>query len=217
MPDADVVYHRIGRDFAGAYKELCEGHFSDEYIAASVAKGLRKRLKGYGNQPITLISQTFDGISGAVRIGSLIDFNEESQLIDDASRQLMGHRRGTPLAIEVCKEYALEVIAGAATDAALKDVIESYVSRVLLADFWEHMPLVNHHNNVDPEVIEERLERLRPYLNAEIEIMASQIVKAGNVDGIRKLPRSRDSQPPDFENMDVSSQSNWQEAGHASN
>ncbi len=217
MPDGDVVYHGVGPAYATAYRELCEGHFSHEHIAASVARGLRKSLKRYGNQPVTLISRTFDGISGAVRSGSLIDFNEESQLIDDASRELMGHRRGTPLAIEVCKEYALDVSAGTATDAVLKDVIKSYVSRVLLADFSERLPLVNHYNDVDPAVIEERLEQLRPYLSAEIENIASQIVKAGKVERIRKVRRSPVSQPPDFESMDVSSQSNWQEAEHASN
>ena len=217
MPDGDVVYHGVGRGFQSAYQQLCEGYFDEEHVAANIAKALRKQVKRYGNQPIALIGQTCSGLSASVASGSPIEYGEASRQIDDVARYLMGHRRGTPLAMEACKEYLLEMNAGAITEVMPTDVLRNYVSRVLLADFWEHLPLLNYHNGVEPEVIEERLERVRPYVEAEIEFMASQIAKTGKVDRLRKLSHAPASTPPDFESIDVSLANSWWEVSHASN
>ncbi|MBE7512726.1 MAG: hypothetical protein HS103_07910 [Anaerolineales bacterium] len=162
MPDGDVVYHGVGRGYAGAYNELCEGYFSDEQVAGKIAKALRKGLKRYGNQPITLVTQTFADVSDAVARGTGILSTQESYQIDQTARELMGHRRGTPLAVDACKEYVMQVCAGAGNSLTVVSVIRGYVSRVLQADFYEHLPLLNHHNDISSEVVDQRIQQVRP-------------------------------------------------------
>jgi hypothetical protein len=204
MPDGDVVYYHVGGAFAHAYRELCEGHFSEEHVTASIAKALRKTLKCYGNQPIALVNRVFVDVSQAVIDGIKIQYAEESKIIDESARDLMGHRRGMPLAVDTCKEYVLNISTEATERNQLEDVVGCYVSKVLAADFWERLPLVNHHNNADPEFIEERLRKVRPLVVSEIDHIVHQICKSGNVDRLSKKRRVENISPPDFKNMDVS-------------
>lgn len=209
MPDGDVVYHGVGRGYAGAYNELCEGYFSNEQIAGKIAKALRKGLKRYGNQPITLVIQTFADVSDAVARRTEIQPTEESYQIDQAARELMGHRRGTPLAVDACKEYVMQVCAGSGTNLTVVSVIRGYVSRVLQADFYEHLPLLNHHNDIPSEVVDQRIQQVRPHLDVEIEKIVAQIAKTGRVDRLRKEPRDRIKPQPDFSGMDISMPGGW--------
>lgn len=211
MPDGDVVYHGVGRGYAGAYNELCEGYFSDEHVAGKIAKALRKSLKRYGNQPITLVTRTFADVSGAVASGAVIQPTQESYQIDQVARELMGHRRGTPLAVDACKEYVMRVCDGTGQAMTVISVLRGYVSRVLQADFYEHLPLLNHHNDIAPEIVDERLQKVRPHLDLEIERMVAQIVKTGRVDRLRKEPRDRTNSQPDFAGMDISMPGSWQD------
>lgn len=211
MPDGDVVYHDVRRGYAGAYKELCEGYFNDEKVAGKIAKALRGSLKRYGNQPIALVSRTFADVSSAVASGAAIQPTQESYQIDETARELMGHRRGTPLATDACKEYVMRVCDGTGSDLTFVSVIREYVSRVLQADFYEHLPLLNHYNDVSPAFIEQRLQQVQPHLDLEIERIVSQIVKAGRVDRLRKEPRNRAIPQPDFSGMDVSMPGSWQD------
>jgi hypothetical protein len=204
MPDGDVVYHGVGRGYAGAYHELCEGYFSDEHIAGKIAKALRKSLKRYGNIPITLITQTFAEIASVVASGGIVQPMQESYRIDEAARELMGHRRGAPLSADACKEFAMQVGEGTVNPTTITPVIRGYVRRTLQADFYEHLPLLNHHNDMNPKEIEQRLQDIRPYLDIEIERLVGQIAKTGQVDRLRKEPRNRVQSQPDFSGMDVS-------------
>jgi hypothetical protein len=210
MPDGDVVYHGVGRGYAGAYKELCEGYFSDQHVAGKIAKALRKSLKRYGNPPVTLAIQTFSDVSSAVASGVTIDPAQESYQIDQTAREQLGHRRGTPLAIDACKEYVMQVCDGSGDGLTVISVIRGYVSRVLQADFYEHLPLLNHHNDVAPEIIEQRLQQVRPHLDMEIERIVAQIAKSGRVDRLRKERRDNTLPEPDFSGMDVAMPGNWQ-------
>lgn len=204
MPDGDIVHHRVGRGFVRAYRELCESHFSDEHVTASIAKALRKTLRFYGNAPVELLQRVFKDVSGAVGQGDRIRYSAESEIIDDTARELMGHRRGMALAVDACKEYVLDVSEQTTAKNSLDDVIESYVSKVLAADFWERMPLVHHHDNADPEYVGQRLEQVHSLLQPEIEHIVSQISRSGNVNRLRKKQQSKPDSPPDFEHMDVS-------------
>lgn len=211
MPDGDVVYHHIGRGYAGAYNELCEGYFSDEHVAGKIAKALRKSLKRYGNQAITLVTQTFVDVSGAVASGAIIHPAQESYQIDQAARKFMGHRRGTPLAVDACKEYVMRVCDDTRHSTTVATVLRGYVSRVLQADFFEHLPLLNHHNDITPEKVNARLQQVRPHLDLEIERIVAQIAKTGRVDRLRKEPRDRANSQPDFSGMDTSMPGSWQD------
>lgn len=211
MPDGDVVYHGVGRGYAGAYKELSEGYFSDEHIAGKIANALRKSLKTYGNQPVALVTQTFSDVSSAVASGVSIDATQESYQIDQTARELMGHRRGTPLAIDACKEYVMQVCDGVSPQPTPVSVIRNYVMRVLDADFYEHLPLLSHHNDTDPQVIAERLQRIRPYLDLEVERIVAQIAKSGRVDHLRKEKRDQEQSMPDFGEMDVAVPGGWED------
>ncbi len=214
MPDGDVVYYGVGRGYAGAYNELCEGYFSDEHVAGTIAKALRKSLKRYGNQPVTLVIQTFADVSSAASSGVVIQPVQESYQIDETARQLMGHRRGTPLAADASKEYVMQVSQGIGHTVTVVSVLRGYVSRVLQADFYEHLPLLNHHNDVAPEIIDQRLEKVRPHLDAEIERIAAHIAKTGRVDRLRKEPRDHATPQPDFAGMDISMPGDRQDNEH---
>lgn len=214
MPDGDVVYHGVGRGYAGAYQELCEGYFGDEHIAGTIAKALRKSLKRYGNQPVLLVNQTFGDVSNAMAGGTGIDFTQESYIIDQNARDLMGHRRGTPLASDACKEYVMRVCDGTGGAMTVNSVIRGYVSRVLHADFYEHLPLLNHHNDADPQVIERRLEQVRPYLELEVESIVAQIAKSGRVDHLRREKRDSTVPKPDFGDIDISMPGGWNGDGN---
>ena len=204
MPDGDVVYYGVGRTFATAYKEVCEGYFDEDHVAARVGKALRKTLKRYGNQPVTLTLDTYADISDAIGHGVGIDPAEEGYLIDERARQLMGHRRGTAIAIDACKEFAMQLNADDSTPATETVVVRNYVRRVLDAEFFERLPLVDHHNGVDPSVVENRIRKMHPNLELEIENIVSQIVKSGRVDHLRKRRRKDKESKPDFSQMDIS-------------
>jgi len=122
----------------------------------------------------------------------------------------MGHRRGISLAIDACKEYVIQVCDGVSTQPTVTSVIRSYIKRVLDADFYEHLPLLNHYNHTDPQVIEARVEELRPYLDAEVELIVSQIKKSARVDHLRKQSRDRERQMPDFGDMDIAVPEGWE-------
>ena len=203
MPDGDVVYHGVGRGYIAPYKELCEGRFSDEQIAADLAKSLRNGLKRYGNPPVNIIFETVDDLAQGVERGIHLDVSEESRQIDDCAHRMMGHRRGMPIAVDACKSLMLASAAGEGTEQALHDTVRDYIERVLNADFVERLPLHNLHDKADPEEVAQRLKRVLHHLVPEIDSMVANIVKNQNVDGLRKRP-SQKQPPPDFSQIDVS-------------
>ncbi|MCB9437331.1 MAG: hypothetical protein H6673_10125 [Anaerolineales bacterium] len=209
MPDGDVVYHVIGRQFGGAYNALCESFYTHEQVAAKISKALRKMLKHYGNPPIQLVMRTVTEVSDALMNGLSIDVEQEGYLIDQLARELMGHRRATPLAVDACKWCVIEAIHGNSDAISEVVVVREYINRVIDADFFEHLPLLNHHNDISPEAIEKRLRQVRPYLDREIEHMVAQIVRLGCVDSLKKRRQKRVAKL-DFSEMDIAMPEDWQ-------
>jgi hypothetical protein len=209
MPDGDVVYHGVSRGFAGAYKEFCEAYFNNEQVAGKIAKALRKTVKQYGNPPIQLVLNTVEGVTSQLIRGMSIDYVQEGYIIDQSARESMGHRRGMPLAVDACKACVRQVAEARDHNMTKVVVIREYVNRVLDADFFEHLPLLSHHHNVHPEVLEQRLHQIRPYLDLEIERIVAQIAKAERVDRLRKTSKERKAEL-DFSQMDIAMPGNWQ-------
>ncbi|HUN06262.1 MAG TPA: hypothetical protein PLQ56_06660 [Aggregatilineales bacterium] len=203
MPDGDKVYYGVSREFAEAYGVLCDGYFGEEQIAVKIAKGLCIRLKRYGNPSIDLVNYVYADLSGAMASGIVIQAEEESYSIDQLARTLMGHRRGIPLAVDACKSYVMRIAEDNHREMDVVTLLRTYVLRVLEADFYERLPLLNHRNDVTQEFIEDKLERVRPYLELEIERVVSHIVKNGRVDGLRKKSRDRGKGKPNFEAMNI--------------
>jgi|GEM_PF-1899160 len=204
MPDGDIVYFGVSPSYAKAYKALCQSYFTPEQVAKITAKAMRKGLNRYGNPPLSLITQTFSGIADAIATGTPIHPAEESYMIDDMARTLQGHRRGIPLAVDTCKAYVMKVCQDDADPSSIKTSIREYIQRVLDADFIECLPLLKHHNDVDPEFVEQRLEQVRPYLALEVERIVAQLAKNPDVTALRKARRASTEPEPDFAIMDIS-------------
>ena len=203
MPDGDVVYYGVSPAGTSAYKALCQ-NLSTEYQAGMLAKFIRKTLKEYGNPPLSLAAYTAADVANVVSAGGILYAAQESCLIDETACELHGHRRGMELSVDACKAC---VMMGVDTDRApflMGDMLREYMVRILYADFVERLPLLNHHNDIPPDMIDQRLERLRPHLDLEIERMVAQLVKKPDVRSLRK-ERSASPKPASaFDTMDIS-------------
>lgn len=203
MPDGDVVYYGVSPAGASAYNALCQD-LSSEYQAGMLAKFIRKTLKQYGNPPLSLAAHTAADVANAISAGGTLNAAQESCLIDESARELHGHRRGMELSVDACKAC---IMIGVEIDRAsflMGDMLREYMVRVLYADFVERLPLLNHHNDISPDMIDQRLERLRPHLNREIERMVAQLVKKPDIRSLRKERSASPKPAPDFDTMDIS-------------
>jgi hypothetical protein len=199
MPDGDVVYHKVGGGYTDVYHALCQEHYSAEQVANMLAAALQRGLKRYGYQSINLLMTTFEDVSSALAKGTGLDATQESFIIDDVARGLMGHRRGIPLAIDACKDYVLSLAEGTISQPNAYEMVRNYVKRVLAADFYERLPLTHHYDNADPVRVERRLEQVRQYLDGNITSIVAHIVNKRRVD---RFPKVR-VDTPDFANTNI--------------
>ena len=203
MPDVDIVPDGVMRKFRPACDQLCEGFVRDEQLSEAIGKALRNTLKKEGNPPIELLLATLKSAFDEVDGEKAIDAAGLRQLIDEAASRSMSHPRYTSIAVDAMKACVEQTEHLLFSDAMSEAFIGEYITRVLTADFYECMPLLNYHSGVSTEAIDERLQRVKPYVEHEIAYMVKQIVRDESAAHLRKKRKKRGSKP-DFGNMDIS-------------
>jgi len=57
MADADKVHTKLPGRWQNLYKQICEDHWENEYLAQSAMKPLKKDIGVYGNPPYYLFKK----------------------------------------------------------------------------------------------------------------------------------------------------------------
>src|SRR5687768_4217757 len=100
MPDSDKVHVGLTPRYQKPYKQLCEGYLSPEELAHNILKPLKKDIQAYGDGPINLIKQVGELLeerASAPIFNLPIDYNVESQNIENLAKRTPGDRRGIAL------------------------------------------------------------------------------------------------------------------------
>ena len=200
MPDADKVHAGLGYRHQKVYKQLCEGVLPPREIAYTELNALRQVLKEYGNAPLSLIQQAtvFLGlIPTEPLLRQAVNWGEKRRELENLCQQISqktrGNKRAMMLAEEACKEQLRRIQQDTAPDDLKLESITSYIQKVYEADFEERIPLGRHYNDADPDLVNARLEEMRPGIEEGIDGFAKQLARHGGVSPLRRPRRTKQS------------------------
>ena len=110
MPDADIVYGKLGSIHQQVYRQICENVCSPSELAHAELDALRKILKIYGMPPIHLIGQVVNLINKLPTeplLASTIDWLGLVNDVGTMKRRIMlkfqARKRAMDLAADACK------------------------------------------------------------------------------------------------------------------
>lgn len=180
MPDADIVHDTLPSHYKKLYKQICEWHWSPEDLRREALIPLKKDIKKFGTGPIDFLSTVesrLDDLASSPLFLSHIDWIKEREYLEQVRHQYRGSNLGLDLALAASKEKLEEIRMGNHnSQPVLPALIVKYLSRIYQASFEDRVLLTpDHYDNVSPDIIQERINILKPFVEEGIEIFASQI------------------------------------------
>ncbi len=194
MPDGDVVHPNLARRYYKPYKELCEG-LNNYSVANSILITLKKDLKDYGDEPISLIKMFTNFLKTTTKVGSKIDTRRAYQYLEVLGKKCLAGRRAKELALKACRQLLFELQNGKTPSDLEKAACYKFTGNIYQANFAERVPLSpdhNHYNETTYSFIRGKLAQIDPLVKEGIEYLASQLTREKPLARIR-LPRYADA------------------------
>lgn len=210
MPDGDIVHEGLARKYQETFKQLCYGQFGGAKLAERVVPAFWKDIQNGGDKPIQLLrvvaeqcQQLLDScVFGPIHQQEQIDWHKELVRIDELAQSIYTDRRFKTLAVEACKEMLQDLRNGGHPSNCHIGLLMKYMWNVYIAEFEARVPLSHFHDKyVNRELIGEKLEAMRPYVNEQLSQYAEQIYHHGTVHLV-KPPRRRSRTKPNY-NIDT--------------
>lgn len=203
MPDRDKIHPQLPRKYYIAYKQICEAHESDEEIARTACKGLRKDIKEYGDVPlkmIDLIEPELERVICHPLFLRSVDWGELSRKVDESNQKTGGNSRAKATLSDACKSYIHSIRFGdILSEDPKKEIIAGYIGKIYNSNFEEMIPLnQNHPNGETHENICERLKRIKPHVESHIKDFTEKILRTGTVKSLSDPKHPRSGQPIDI-------------------
>lgn len=180
MPDGDRVHPRLARPYQKVYKQLCEGQFSGESLAAEAVEVVRRQLQQVGDAPANVIAQIASQLAVIPKeplLREIVDWPMKSQEIEQVVAQAGIPKRIGEYIIEASKELLNDIRTGQITLKADARLMYLMLKRYYRAEFEEHMPMVQHYNHVSQNFVQTRLDEMRPHVEQMLIHLAKQAAK----------------------------------------
>jgi len=198
MPDGDKVHTHLASPYQKPYKQLCEGLYSGAELAQEVLRPLKRDLQDYGDEFLKLIQQVATDlcqIPDEPLLKQLVDWGEQSQIIDRCAQQIDGQRTSMELAVQACQQRLQELRYNSCPYNSAEEmrlsILGKYVSAVYEANFEGRVPLAQHYNGVDQMTVDARLQSMRVHVEQGIQNFAVQIMRHGSVIALRSPRMAR--------------------------
>lgn len=190
MPDGDMnVHDGLARVYQKPYMQICEGQFGDEDIAKELGDAVWKNIQKSSDQLFPFFQEVAARCKWIQEnlMFETIDWQQESDQIEEQKRDVYMDRRLRDLAARACQEQIYELQHGLSSSQSFyANILATYMWNVYQANFHERLPLTeNHYNGASQEYLYERLETMRPWINTRI----SQYVESIQRHGTFRIPR----------------------------
>ena len=195
MPDGDGVHYGPATKKLGqAYDKLLEQQALPE-IAFDVQSELAALIRKYGNSSRELIEQSAELIGqaiGAIQKGHEYHPDYFSDRINEFSEQLLGHRRGLPLAVDTCKAQLLDLAVDVNVDEVRNRLADNYIWRIYNADFAESLPLYFHDPRTDmtQDRLDGLLHQLRYEMQSYVDELANRFLRVSDLKHLKRVNRT---------------------------
>jgi hypothetical protein len=93
------------------------------------------------------------------------------------------------LAVEACKELVRDVEHGGVSRDLRVAAVKRYVTKTYHAQFEGCVQQTAHYNNVTPDLVDSRVNAIRPYVEQGLDKLARQLSTHKNVQKLRRPSR----------------------------
>jgi len=196
MPDGDRVHDGLARIYQKSYMQICDGQFGSEVLANELVLAVWKDVQKDGDGLLPFFQQTAEQCEEiqSNRLFEDIDWQQEIDRVEERKRRMYLDRRLRNLAEEACKEQLRELRTGISSSNFYVDILVKFMWNVCRANFWERIPLTaSPYQGASPEYVYERLEEMRPSINARILQYVDQIERHATFRIPRQPPRHAES------------------------
>jgi hypothetical protein len=193
MADRDRIPSTIPKQYIGIYKQVCERQ-APIAIAESALRPVRDSAKTLGNSPVNLVNRVGNWLKPMVENSLFkreVRWGKEHQRVDDFTKETEGDLDGIEWASMACHQILIRLEAGDQIQNIKLALYKQYFLNIWIAQFEECIPqLQQHYADADQENIDLHLTLVRPYLEQEIEYLAKQLAKHGNVNSLNLPDRT---------------------------
>jgi hypothetical protein len=159
MPDGDRVHPRLARPYQKVYKQLCEGQFDSESLAAEAVETVKHQLQQGGDAPAHLVAQIASRLAVIPKeplLRGMVDRPAKSREIEQMVAQAGVPKRIGEHIAEASKELLYDIRTGETISKTNVQLMERTLNRLFTAEF----------ERLVPEAMQERFVLLyRRYVN----------------------------------------------------
>ncbi len=188
MPDGDRVHPGLTRPYQKAYKQLCEGQFSDESLATEAVDAIKRQLKQGGDAPAQLIAQIGSRLEAISKAPLLTNWPHVSRDIEHIVAKVTVPKRIGQQIVEASKGLLYEIRKGEAVPRIREQFMERTLNRVYAAEFEQRVPMAQHYQGARQEDVDARLEGMRPLVQKNLAHIAQQAAKRVTFQRLRRSP-----------------------------
>ena len=155
MPDGDRVHGKLAGRYQKVYKQLCEGHFSEDHIAHEVLLPVKEELQRQGDAVIGLIDRAAarcEQIVIELAVGNQIDWDKEALMIEKQSQRMYAKQTARDLVAGACKEQLQDIRRHGAHNLNFPvEIMRKYMWKLYEAKFQAIVPLKKRHHTHIPQ------------------------------------------------------------------
>lgn len=194
MPDGDRVYSTLPRLYHEVFEEIREGHFAPREIAHDVLGRLIHNVRTLGFEPIQLAFQVaahLEPLPQGPLLSALVDWLEESRMIERCARQIDGQKRAMEYAVDACKRHLCAFQDGDHRGPHLPALVHGYLVRVYDAQFEQRAIAELARGDTDCSTSLATLHEMRPFVFESLRGLANTIIRTESLSHLRRPSRLR--------------------------
>jgi hypothetical protein len=138
MPDGDRVHPRLPRPYQKVYKQVCEGRFNSESLAAEVVQIVKHQLQQGGDEPAHLVAQIASRLTTIPKeplLRGIVDWPAKSREIEQMIAQARVPKRIGEHIAEASKELLYDIRTGETISKTNVQLMERMLNRFYRAEF----------------------------------------------------------------------------------
>ncbi|HEY4383958.1 MAG TPA: hypothetical protein VGN34_05715, partial [Ktedonobacteraceae bacterium] len=116
MPDGDIVHRGLAYRYQKASMQICEDHMSDDEIGHNLLNPLKEEIRNQGNEAVISllkkVAERFDQIAIELKFNNSINWEKESQLIEQYAQSTYIKKTAKNLLLGACKEQLQDIRHG---------------------------------------------------------------------------------------------------------
>ncbi len=189
MPDRDNIPRGVPSKFSRAYKQLSEWQFREDEIAREASMALLKQAQEYGDAPLKAINMVSQELKKCLATPLFeIDWDKLYQDVDKFLRNTISDNRIRGHVRDVINSHINSIRLNQLSENEDHNfqIVKGYLFKLYDAFFEDRvMTAPQHLEGETQENIEERLMRIRPYIEEHISEFTEKIIKTYTIKNIQ--------------------------------